>query len=167
MSAHKLWLVYLCFQKYNSTVVGVLSENKSWDIERANTRVEQRTRPSPVHVFEHLWLPWLRAKRTLFPYSSRFPTSFSFSSSSLNHPLSMHSVHFLHSLELDKSGIVDIWDPSITTLNGGIHRCSLWSTGTQKSGSSSWPITHPSTMACDISSYSWVEQKKKKKAYKL
>jgi len=45
---------------------------------------------SPVYVFEHLQALLLRTRHTLFSYSSRFPTSSCFSSS-LNHPLSMHS----------------------------------------------------------------------------
>ena len=98
---------------------------------------------SPVHVFEHLQVLWLRTGRSLSSYSNRFPTFFSFFSGSLNHPLSMHSVHFLLNLELDKSRIIEfIWGASITTLNGSIHRCSLCLTGTQNSGSSSWPIHH-------------------------
>ena len=65
----------------------------------------------------------LRTRPTLVSYFNRFPTSFSFFSSSLNHSLSMYSVHFLPNPELDKSRIVEIWDASITILGGGTHRC--------------------------------------------
>ena len=47
---------------------------------------------SPVHVSEHLQVLCVRTRLTLFSYSSRFPTFFSFYSSSFNHSLSMHSL---------------------------------------------------------------------------
>ena len=54
----------------------------------------------PVHVFEHFQGLCVRTRLTLFSYSSHFPISLSFCSSSSNHSLSMHSIHFLLNLEL-------------------------------------------------------------------
>ena len=72
---------------------------------------------SPVHIFEHLRV---KTRLTLFFYSSRF----SFCSSSLNHPLLMHSIHFLLDLELEQSRIG-------TLVGGGTCRPFLFSTGIQ------------------------------------
>ena len=59
----------------------------------------------------------------------------------------MHSVQFLPNFEWEQSKIVEIWDPSISTVGDGTYRCFLFSTGTQNNGSSSWPIIHPSPYA--------------------
>ena len=94
------------------------SENTSCDIERTKGWVEQRTlwksSFSPIHLF--IWLLRLRTRRTPWFLT---PTDFlppSPSSSSLNHALSMHSVHFLPNLELEKSRIVEIWRASQSPL---------------------------------------------------
>jgi len=102
-------------------------EQKSW--------VEQRTlrRSSfyPIDLFISTpQVLWLRTTPTLVSYSNRFHASFSFFSISLNHSLSMHSVHFLPNLEFDKSRIVEIWGALITTLHRGTYASFLCSIGT-------------------------------------
>ena len=72
------------------------------DAERAKARVEQRISRPRVYSFyvsTFIFLSWNQVA-FLAPYSSRFPTTFFLFSSSLNHSLSIHSVHFLPSLEL-------------------------------------------------------------------
>jgi len=63
------------------------NENMSWDIERAKGWVEQWAHPTFQFtcLFEHFETLQLRTRRTLVSYSNRFPTYFSFFSSSLNY----------------------------------------------------------------------------------
>ena len=79
---------------------------------------------------QHLRVLQLRTRRTLVSYSNRFPTSFSFRS--LNGSLSIHSVHFLPGLELERSMLIaSLWDtPIITLCHGSTYRLFLCSTGT-------------------------------------
>ena len=73
----------------------------------------------PIHLF--IWIFQVLRLRTRRTYFNRFPTSFFFFSSSLNHSLSMHSVHFLPNLELERSRIVEVWGALIATLHGGTY----------------------------------------------
>ena len=127
----------------------------SWDTER--TKSLASTPYFPVHPFT--WILWstLAEDETHLDFLLQQDSYFSFFSSSLNYSLSTHSAHFLPSLEFEKYRIVESSDPSITTLNGGTYRYFLCSTGTQNSGPSSWPITHPSVMPCSIWVYPSVD----------
>ena len=129
-------------------------ENKNLGRVASSAKVVlQKSSFPPIHL--SIWTPQilrLKTRRTSVPYSKRFPTSFSFCSSSLNHSLSMHSVHFLPILELEKSKIVDIWGAEITTLHGSTYTSFLCLAGAQNSGLPFWPITHPTITPCNISS---------------
>ena len=76
-------------------------------------------------------------------YSSSLPISFSFSSTSFNHPWSMHSVHLLPCLNLERSNLVGL---SQIISTWGRHRTRRCSSGTQNNTLSSWPSIHPSLM---------------------
>jgi len=91
------------------------------------------------------FLGWWGQDPPCFLTLAAFITPFSFCSSSLNHPLLMHFTHFLRVRKVH-----DCWD-SITSLNGGMYRCSLCSTRTQNSGSSR--MTHPSQCYSNMDSF--------------
>ena len=85
-----------------------------------------------VHLFICQILQ-LRTRRTLVSYFSSSSTS-SFRSSSLSGSLSIHSTHFLQSLELERSMLVAfLSDTSITLYDGNMHELFLCSTETQTS----------------------------------
>ena len=89
----------------------------------------------------------------LSSYSSHPTIPFSLSSSSFNHTCSMHSIHLLPYLNLEKS-IFGGLSPIASTW--GRPRTFLRSSGTQNSNSSSWPTIHSSFMPCGTGSYSWI-----------
>ena len=111
---------------------------------------------SPIHLNISIWTsPSTWAENKTY-FSNTFPISFSFRSTSLNHSLSMHSVHFLQSLDLERPTLV-VFFLGIT-LDDCTPRLFLCSTGTQNRGSLSRPTTHPSVMSQDINSYPWTER---------
>ena len=123
--SHLLWsfirtTLIEAWQRYLKKILGGALKQKY--TERGKTWVVQRALPNssfpPIHL--SIWIFQvlrLRTRRTYY----RSPTSFSFFSSSLNHSLSMHSVHFLPNLELERSRIVEVWGALIATLHGGTY----------------------------------------------
>ena len=117
---------------------------------------------TPAGFFYNNWY-WINYSKivkarecyVLVSYLRSFPTRFPLSSSPLSHSWSMHSVHSVPNLKLERSTfigrsqIVSAW---------GRHRTRLCSDGTQNSNPSSWPTIHPSLIfggkgSC---SYRWV-----------